>query len=130
MPMSTASSRWVPTLAISPRKPMSAIWGWAHEAEHPEKCMRTTPASSRTPDRSPGRGAAPTGSPASCSSRNRAHLTARSFVSTMANRQNSLPVQATTPRLNGPGNGEYLASSSSPSKASSRSSGTPVRVKF
>ena len=25
---------------------MSAIWGWAHEAEQPEKCMRMTPASS------------------------------------------------------------------------------------
>ena len=84
MPMSTASARWLPTWATSPRKPMSAIWGWAQLAEHPEKCMRMTPASSLGPERPPGMGTAPTGSPASCSSRKRAHLTARSLVSTMA----------------------------------------------
>ena len=84
MPMSTASARWLPTFATSPRNPMSAIWGWAQLAEHPEKCMRMMPASSAGPDRSPGTGVAPTGSPANCSSRNRAHLTARSLVSTMA----------------------------------------------
>ena len=84
MPMSTASARWLPTWATSPRKPMSAIWGWAQLAEQPEKCIRMTPASSPLGEKSPGTGRAPTGSPASCSSRNRAHLTARSLVSTMA----------------------------------------------
>ena len=82
---------------------MSAIWGWAHEAEHPEKCIRITSSvagrrgARRSPSvcgRQPGVAAA------------RAHFTARSLVSTTANRQNSLPVQATTPRVNGPGNGE------------------------
>ena len=48
------------------------------------------------------------GSPASCASSQRAHFTARSFVSTTAKRQNSLPVQATTPRSKGPGKGEYF----------------------
>ena len=109
---------------------MSAIWGWAQLAEHPEKCIRITPASSWGPERAPGRGAAPTGSPASCSSRKRAHLTARSLVSTMAYRQNSLPVQATTPRVKGPGYGEYFCIRSSANMASIRSSGTPVKVMF
>ena len=67
--------------------------------------MRMTPASSRSPSARIGR---PTGSPASCASRKRAHLTARSLVSTMAKRQNSEPVQATTPRAKGPGKGEYF----------------------
>src|ERR1035441_3916058 len=63
-PMSTASSMCSPTWAMSPRKPMSAIWGWAHEAEQPEKCMRMTPASPVPPPSAP---------PAeSCASRERA----------------------------------------------------------
>ena len=41
--------------------------------------------------------------PASCLSRVRAHLTARSLVSTTAKRQNSMPVQATTPARRGRG---------------------------
>ena len=109
---------------------MSAIWGWAQLAEQPEKCIRMMPASSPRGEWPPGAGAAPTGSPASCSSRKRAHLTARSLVSTMAYRQNSEPVQATTPRLNGPGKGEYLVSRSSASRASTRSPWTPVKVRF
>ena len=44
-PMSTASSMCSPTCAMSPRNPMSAICGWAHDAEQPEKCIRMTPAS-------------------------------------------------------------------------------------
>ena len=56
MPMSTASARWLPTWATSPRNPMSAIWGWAQLAEQPEKCIRMTPASSSGPDRAPGDG--------------------------------------------------------------------------
>ena len=55
-PMSTASARCSPTWATSPRKPMSAIWGWAQLAEHPEKCIRTTPASSRAGPAPGGRG--------------------------------------------------------------------------
>ena len=102
---------------------MSAIWGWAHEAEQPEKCMRMTPAS---PAACP-----PSAPPAvSCASRVRAHFTARSLVSTTAKRQNSEPVQATTPRSKGPGKGEYVCISGSASRSSSRSSGTPERMKF
>ncbi len=96
---------------------MSAIWGCAHEAEQPEKCILMTPASARSPA-------------GNCSSSARAHLTARSFVSTTAKRQNSEPVQATTPRSKGPGKGEYCCTSGSASRSSSRSSGTPDITKF
>ena len=73
----------VAVLAVSPRNPMSAICGCAHEAEQPEKCMRTISAPSICTRRS-----------SSC-----AHCSALAFVSTMARRQNSLPVQATAPAL-------------------------------
>ena len=101
---------------------MSAICGWAQEAEQPEKCMRITPASSRA--------CAVRASAESSASSLRAHFTARSLVSTTAKRQNSEPVQATTPRSKGPGKGEYFASSGSAKRSSSRSSGTPERMKF
>ena len=112
-PMSTASTIASAVLAVSPRNPMSAICGCAHEAEHPEKCMRTI-----SPSRLTRR------------SSSRAHSTARAFVSTMARRQNSLPVQATAPRSNGFGCGEWVSNNGSLSSPSSIASVTPVKTKF
>ena len=71
---------------------MSPIWGCAHEAEQPEKCILTA-----SWPMSPTR-----------SSISLAHSAARILVSTIPNRQNSLPVQATTPRSNAPGFGRVL----------------------
>src|ERR687893_918341 len=91
-PISTPSTMASFVFAVSPRKPMSPICGWAHEAEQPEKCIL--------------RASWPMLSP-TLSSISRAHSTARILVSTIPNRQNSLPVHATTPRSNAPGAAEY-----------------------
>src|SRR5215208_3357519 len=113
-PMSTPSTIASRVFAVSPRKPTSPIWGCAQEAEQPEKCILTV---------------SWPGSP-TLSSISRAHSRALTLVSTMPKRQNSLPVQATTPRSNTPGFGEYRASRGSARRSSSRSSGTPVTIKF
>ena len=82
---------------------MSAIWGWAQLAEQPEKCIRMTPASSLGPERPRASGPAADRLAGQLLVEEPGPLTARSLVSTMAYRQNSDPVQATTPRVKGPG---------------------------
>ena len=80
---------------------------------HADDAGVVAPAPVRSPSASADAGRRPAGRRASGP-----RSTARSLVSTTAKRQNSLPVQATTPRSKGPGNGEYFWSSSSSSSAS------------
>ena len=126
--MSTASTMCSPTWAVSPRKPMSAIWGWAHEAGAAGEVHADD--AGVVALRSTGRGRASGGSAYQRASSSRAQVTARSLVSTTAKRQNSLPVQATTPRSKGPGTASTAAAA--PRRAGRRraSSATPVRTKF
>src|SRR5919112_1149788 len=65
-PISTPSTMESLVFAVSPRKPISPIWGCAHDAEQPEKCILT---------------ASWPGSP-TLSSISRAHSTALTLVST------------------------------------------------